>query len=533
MVSSSVESVKFLVLGSGIGGLSLALKLADQGPVSIFTKGKIDEGASRYAQGGIASVWSKKDCFEDHVQDTLVAGAGLCQIDRVQLCVEEGPRRIEELIKWGVEFTRRKDVSVDPTEVFDLHREGGHGKRRILHADDATGRAVMDALIQQVKTHPKIEIFEFHVAIDLILSSDQRTCIGAYLLDEKKGYVKTVLGVSTFLATGGAGKTYLYTSNPDTATGDGIAMAYRAGARVSNLEFFQFHPTCLFHPEAKNFLISEAIRGEGAELVDQSGRAFMKDYDARGSLAPRDIVARAIDFEMKKSGNSSVYLDTTCFSEEKFKDKFPMILKKCESLGLDPSREPLAVVPAAHYCCGGVWVDEWGQTTVKQLYAVGEVASTGVHGANRLASNSLLEAIVFADRISKKMNTENKDPLHSHSVVQSFQWDVGQATPLEEKIDIAAAWLELRTLMWNYVGIVRSDRRLEKAHRRIQMIKEEVRQAYWENLLTRDLIELRNLCHVSDLIVKSAMSRKESRGLHFNVNWKSKDDLLFLKDTIL
>jgi L-aspartate oxidase len=533
-----------LILGTGIAGLSAALKFAKTCKVVLVSKADRAEGATRYAQGGIASVWSKQDSFEEHKQDTLTSGAGLCDREIVDICVTEGPARVQELIDLGVEFTKANlapEGTSDPTEVFDLHREGGHGRRRILHADDLTGWAIEKALLNQIANTPQIVVLENHVAIDLItegkiLKKEPGKCLGAYILNISTGEVLTIAADVTILATGGAGKVYLYTSNPDIATGDGIAMAYRAGAEVANLEFMQFHPTCLYHPSARTFLISEALRGEGAILKTIAGDPFMNRYHPMASLAPRDIVARAIDMEMKRTGDKHVLLDCSAISEEDLRRKFPNIYEICREYGIDITLESIPVVPAAHYSCGGVKVNQYAQTTINSLYAVGEVACTGLHGANRLASNSLLEAVVFAHRAVEHAlsflqcnQTEKTVIAHKHLP----EWDTGHAVELEEQIDIAANWLEIRHLMWNYVGIVRSNRRLERAERRIQLLKDEVNAYYWNFLLTRDLIELRNLLTVADLTVKCALMRKESRGLHYTVDFPKKDDNLGLKDSVI
>ena len=546
--SSSGRYSSVLILGSGIAGLSAALKFAQafQGSakkITLVTKVEADEGATRYAQGGIASVWSKQDSFEEHKQDTLQAGAGLCREGIVDICVREGPARVQELIDLGVEFTKSHTPNpADPTEVFDLHREGGHGKRRILHSADLTGLAIEKALLAQVYKHSQIEVLDHHVAIDLITEGKilkrwrkPGRCLGAYVLNTHTGKVQTLAAELTVLATGGAGKVYLYTSNPDTATGDGIAIAYRAGARVANLEFIQFHPTCLYHPSARTFLISEALRGEGAVLKTIGGEEFMGRHHALGSLAPRDIVARAIDIEMKRNGDKHVVLDCGAISAAEMKEKFPHIYETCLGFGIDITREPIPVVPAAHYTCGGVLVDPDAKTNVEGLYAIGEVACTGLHGANRLASNSLLEAVVFADR-AVHQGLEDLKRLQSAEAILSHKlpdWDVGRAVAIEEHIDIAANWLELRHLMWNYVGIVRSNQRLERARRRIELLKAEVNTYYWNFLLTKDLIELRNLLTVADLIVQCATLRKESRGLHYTVDYPDLDDNFFKRDTII
>ncbi len=535
-----------LILGTGIAGLSTALKFADSSSaiqVTLIAKDRADEGSTRYAQGGIASVWSKSDSFEEHVQDTLNAGAGLCRPEVVADCVREGPERVRELIDWGVRFTQQK--ALDPTEEFhaqyDLHREGGHSQRRILHADDLTGLEIERALLARARSHPRIRILENHIAIDLITEAKLLTrwrgpgrCLGAYVLDTASGRVVTLPANITVLATGGAGKVYLYTSNPDVATGDGVAMAHRAGARVANLEFMQFHPTCLYHPEARTFLISEALRGEGAVLRNLAGEAFMERYHPLRELAPRDIVARAIDSEMKRTGDRHAWLDAT--RVEAISERFPNICETLRRCGIEPSAQLIPVVPAAHYLCGGVVVDRSGQTTIEGLYAAGEVAATGLHGANRLASNSLLEAVVYAHRVFEhglSALSGSAGGITAGSTPQLPEWDPGKAVPIEEKIDIAATWLEVRSLMWNYVGIVRTNRRLERARRRLEMIRSEVTAYYWNNLLTRDLIELRNLIAVAELMVQCALLRRESRGLHYTVDFPSTDDRHFKRDTVL
>jgi L-aspartate oxidase len=536
-----------LILGSGIAGLTTALKYARNGvKVTVVCKADIAEGATRYAQGGIASVWSKQDSFAEHLKDTLVAGAGLCHEDIVQICVEEGPERVQELIDLGVAFTRVPETAapsaqpVDPTETFDLHREGGHGKRRILHADDLTGLAIEQALVKNVRENSNITVLENHTAIDLITEGKlfkkwrkPGRCLGAYVLPSGTDKVLTIAADITVLATGGAGKIYLYTSNPDTSTGDGIAMAFRAGAKVVNLEFMQFHPTCLYHPGARTFLITEALRGEGAVLKNLQGEEFMTKHHEMGSLAPRDVVARGIDMEMKRTGDKHVLLDATVIGDELPK-KFPNIYEQCLNFGIDITRQPIPVVPAQHYTCGGVLADKNAQTTIENLYAVGEVAGTGLHGANRLASNSLLEAVVFAHRAflhGQAKFLAGFGPSVTPGPLPA--WETGHAVQIEEQIDIAANWLEIRQCMWNYVGIVRSDQRLQRARLRLELLEAEVNAYYWYFLLTKDLIELRNLLTVAQLVVQCALLRKESRGLHYTVDYPEKDDAHFKHDTVL
>ncbi len=502
----------FLIIGSGIAGLSLALRLEKFGSVFIITKRGISDANTTEAQGGIACVCQKNDSFEKHIKDTLIAGAGLCKKDVVELVVKQAPARIEELKNWGVKF----DDSIG--------LEGGHSERRVLHSGDHTGKAIEEALAEQVKNKKNIKIFEDFIAVNLIKLDGK--CCGAYILNKNKGVVETFLAGVTILSTGGAGKVYLYTSNPDVATGDGIAMAYRAGCKVANLEFMQFHPTCLYHPEAKSFLISEALRGEGAVLFDSKGTRFMKKYHPLSELAPRDIVARAIDSELKKSGDDCVFLDISFKSSGFIKKRFPMIYKKCLTYGIDITKKRIPVVPAAHYICGGVLTDIYGRTNVPQLYAVGEVACTGFHGANRLASNSLLEGLVFSYQASQKIK---KGQVLFSKKVES--WKTGRATHPDEAIVISHNWDEIRRLMWNYVGIVRSNKRLERALARISNLKKEINQYYWDFIITQDLIELRNIATVSELIIKSAISRHESRGLHYNIDEPKK--LPKPKDTIL
>jgi len=509
----------FLVIGGGLAGLAFALRAARTGTVLVLNKDRLPESATAYAQGGIASVWSPEDSFEDHIEDTLIAGAGLCHRDIVETVVREGPEHIRDLIALGTHFTRS-----EPGEDsdYDLGREGGHSHRRILHASDATGREIMRALGAAVRAEPNIRVLERHLAIDLITDArwdslaTTTSCWGAYVLDLDRSEVVTISARATLLATGGAGKVYLYTSNPDIACGDGIAMAYRAGVPIANMEFVQFHPTCLYHPEAKSFLISEALRGEGAVLRRPDGTTFMHDYHNDAELAPRDIVARAIDNEMKKHGFSNVLLDITHRDADFLRGRFPMIYERCLRYGFDLTRQALPVVPAAHYCCGGAMTNGDGATRIRRLYAAGEVGMTGLHGANRLASNSLLEALVFGHRAATHA-TEllAGDPAAPPALPD---WNPGHAVDSDESVVVVQTWDEIRRFMWNYVGIVRSNRRLARALQRINLLQSEIRQYYWDFIVTGDLIELRNLALVAELIIVSAIKRKESRGLHYNID---------------
>ncbi|MCX8071535.1 MAG: L-aspartate oxidase [Candidatus Binatia bacterium] len=528
-----MHAYDFLVIGSGLAGLTFALKVAPYGSVAVITKDFLPESATEYAQGGIASVWSPEDSFAEHARDTIEAGAGLCHEDVVELVVREGPLHVRELIELGTRF----DTKNNSDGEYDLGQEGGHSHRRILHASDATGHEIMRSLLAAVRSKESIAIFERHLAVDLLIDAKfrptarQPQCWGAYVLDISKGTVCRFQARATLLATGGAGKVYLYTTNPDVATGDGIAMAFRAGVPVANMEFFQFHPTCLYHPQAKSFLISEALRGEGAVLRTPDGRAFMQDYDARRELAPRDIVARAIDNEMKVHGYDCVYLDITHRDPGFTRERFPLIYQRCLQYGIDITREWIPVVPAAHYCCGGAITDKDGATNIRRLYAAGETAMTGLHGANRLASNSLLEALVFGHRAAMAavhLVQEDRDPLPDLP-----EWNPGQAVDSDEMVVVSQNWDEVRRMMWNYVGIVRSNRRLARAFKRIRLLQEEIEQYYWDFLITADLIELRNIALVAELIIKCAIARKESRGLHYNINYPQRDDLHWKRDTIL
>jgi len=546
MMEEEIQS-DFLIIGSGIAGLSFALKVADHGRVAMVTKKAAVESNTNLAQGGIASVLGDTDSFDLHIKDTLAAGAGLCHPDVVEIVVKEGPERIRELMEMGVSFSLQKgqeqsEFSGSPFP-FHLGQEGGHSRKRIVHAHDMTGREVERVLVDRVKRHPNIRLFENHIAVDLITISTrmkrglittthEAICCGAYVMDRKRAYVKTFSSKITVLATGGAGKVYLYTSNPDIATGDGIAMGYRAGATVANLEFVQFHPTCLFHPQAKNFLISEAVRGEGGVIVDASGKAFMGDYDPRKDLACRDVVARAIDIELKASGQDCVFLDISHKNSDFIRERFPNIYQKCLEFGIDMTREPIPVVPAAHYMCGGIVTDMTGKTDIHRLYAIGETACTGLHGANRLASNSLLEALVYAHNASCQA-VRDQAVLPGEPFPDLPPWDPMGTSDSDERIVVSQNWDEIRRLMWNYVGIVRSDKRLARAKRRIELIVNEIQEYYWDFKLDPDLIELRNIATVAELIIRSALHRKESRGLHYNIAYPLQDDHRWKKDTIL
>ncbi len=517
-----------IIVGSGLAGLSTALRLAEnQQKVALITKKNLAECNSFYAQGGIAAVIDKNDSMSSHIKDTLIAGAGLCDEKVVEYIVENAPAAINWLISMGVQFTQDNKNSTG----FHLTKEGGHSFRRILHSADATGAAIIDTLVRKVSSHPNISIFENHIAVDLItghkLGLSNNNCYGIYVLNRRTNAVISLAAQKIILASGGAGKVYLYTTNPDVATGDGIAMAYRAGCKVANMEFIQFHPTCLFHPKAKSFLISEAVRGEGGILKLPNGHRFMHDHDERLELAPRDVVARAIDFEMKKHGFDCVYLDISYKSQTFIKEHFPNIYQFCRNLGIDITIEPIPVVPAAHYTCGGIVTDLNGKTDLTGLYAVGECAYTGLHGANRLASNSLLECLVIGQNVVNDILNSKQD----HISLKLPSWDASLVTDNDEAVIISHNWDELRRTMWDYVGIVRTNKRLERALHRIELLENEINDYYSNFKLSADLVELRNLVVNATLIVKSAMSRHESRGLHFSRNYQ--ELAVIAKPTIL
>lgn len=525
-----------LIIGSGAAGLSLALSLPTETRVAVLSKETLEEGSTYYAQGGISAVVDASDSVESHVSDTLIAGADLCDQDVVEQVVSKGGEAIQWLLDKGVPFTRNH-TTPDSDKAEDLHltREGGHSNRRVAHADDASGKAIETTLLQKVKAQDNIDLFEHHIAVDLITTrrlgkTRENRCLGAYVLDRQEQTVLTFSARFTVLATGGASKVYLYTSNPDGASGDGIAMAWRAGCRVANMEFMQFHPTCLYHPHAKSNLITEAVRGEGGRLLLPDGTRFMQHYDSRGELAPRDIVARTIDHEMKRLGIDSVFLDISHKPKDFILKHFPNVYTTCETFGFDMSKEPIPVVPAAHYTCGGVMVDSDGHTDVHRLYAIGETSFTGLHGANRLASNSLLECIVYgkacAENISKDLSNKFPDV-----VIPS--WDASRVTDSDERVVINHNWDEVRRFMWNYVGIVRTSKRLARARNRIELLLKEIDEYYSNFNVTADLIELRNLAEVARLIIRSAQSRKESRGLHYTLDYPEMNEDLNHINSIL
>ncbi len=527
-----------IVIGSGVAGLSLALRLADRARVTVLAKGIVSEGSSLYAQGGVAAVVNQaEDSFEAHFDDTLQAGAGLCHADTVEQVVRRGPEVITWLQHLGVPFTTDHGrYAENGSAELHLTREGGHSHRRVVHADDATGRAIETALVRRARAHPGITLLEHQLAIDLITAAKLglagvNRCLGLYVLDKRSGEVAPLAARHVVLATGGASKVYLYTSNPDTSTGDGIAMAWRAGCRVGNMEFMQFHPTCLYHPRAKSFLISEAVRGEGGRLLLPDGEPFMQAYDPRGELASRDIVARAIDYEMKRRGLDHVNLDISQQPADFIKTHFPTIYRRCLELGYDMTREPIPVVPAAHYTCGGVVTDLRGRTDLDRLYAIGECAFTGLHGANRLASNSLLECLVFAEAAAEDIAGRLTPDGSAAPALPG--WDESRVTDADEHVVVSHNWDELRRFMWDYVGIVRTTKRLERAQRRVEMLSEEIHEYYRNFRVTNDLIELRNLVLVAELIIRSALWRKESRGLHYTRDYPEPDPRYANRDTVL
>jgi len=524
-----IESCDFFVVGSGIAGLMSALYLAPHGRVLLVTKKRIDDCNTNRAQGGIACVMAAGDSFEQHVSDTLTAGAGLCDEEVVRKIVSTGPARIADLEALGVCFNPR----ADGVPGYDLGREGGHSQRRVLHAGDITGQHVEAVLVEQILKHPHIQVLEHTMVIDLITTRwlkrpEENRCVGAYVLDQLAGEIYAVRAADTILATGGCGKVYLYTCNPDIATGDGVALAWRAGATIENMEFIQFHPTCLYHPQAKRFLISEAVRGEGAELVDAEGRPFMQKYDPRGALAPRDVVARAIDSEIKRTGAPYCCLDIRHKSRAFLQKRFPTLYKTCASFGIDMAHDLIPIVPSAHYCCGGIRASVDGVTSLPGLYAVGETACTGLHGANRLASNSLLEALVCAYETAGRIAAQ---PGRLPDAIRIPDWQYGTAVASDEAVMVAHNWMEVRTCMWDYVGIVRTNKRLERARRRLRNLRREIREYYFDYLVTADTLELRNLALVGELIVRSAVRRRESRGLHYTLDYP--ETLRTARDTVL
>jgi L-aspartate oxidase len=527
----AANSFDVLIIGSGAAGLSLALRLPASTRIAILAKSRLEEGSTLYAQGGISAVMDPSDSFESHIADTLDAGAGLNKPETVRFTIENAPESIQWLVDLGVPFTRHND-SNDP-DSFHLTREGGHSTRRVMHAADATGRAMETTLLSETSKRDNISLFEHHIAIDLItgakLGLTENRCLGAYVLDRKAQRVKVFAARKVALATGGASKVYLYTSNPDTSSGDGIAMAWRAGCRVANMEFNQFHPTCLFHPKAKSFLITEAVRGEGGILTLPDGTPFMENFDRRGNLAPRDIVARAIDHEMKRLGAEYVLLDISHKPAPFIREHFPNVYARCKELGYDMTLEPIPVVPAAHYTCGGVITDLHGATDLPDLYAIGEVACTGMHGANRMASNSLLECLVFGAAAARHIAATLADT----PIPELPPWDESRVRDSDEEVVVSHNWDELRRCMWNYVGIVRTDKRLQRARRRLELLQQEIQEYYANFTVTNDLLELRNLAEVAFLIIRSAQHRKESRGLHYTLDYPEPDNSRPPSDTIL
>ncbi|QPK64635.1 L-aspartate oxidase [Methylomonas sp. LL1] len=533
MTSNSTHHYDVLIAGSGGAGLSLALHLADNYRVAVLAKFALTECSTYYAQGGISAVFDDQhDSIESHIEDTLIAGAGLCDPEIVHLTVSQGRASIEWLRHQGVNFT--EESGVDGTKQLHLNREGGHSHRRIVHTDDATGKAVSLSLIQRAQDHPNISLLEYHNVVELItaekLGQTPQRILGAYVLDSKAGKIKTIAAKIVVLATGGANKVYLYSTNPHISSGDGIALAWRAGCRIGNMEFMQFHPTCLYHPSARSFLISEAVRGEGGHLILPDGERFMRRYDERMELAPRDIVARAIDSEIKKRGIDCVFLDISHKSREFIQKHFPTIYMQCLELDIDISQQPIPVVPAAHYTCGGVMTDSNARTDIRGLYAIGEVACTGLHGANRMASNSLLECLVFAEQANQDIRRQF-DSIPEPPPLPV--WDESQVSDSDEEVVIAHNWDELRRFMWDYVGIVRTNKRLERAMNRLILLKDEISEYYGQFRVTSDLLELRNLVIVAELIIRSAQQRKESRGLHFTKDYPDLDNSRPPQNTIL
>ncbi len=533
------QNTEILVIGAGVAGLALALKMAETCKIILLSKYSVHESSSSLAQGGIAAVFRQSDTFEKHIQDTIDAGAGLCRPEVVENIILQGPDRIKDLIDWGVEFD--KALAKDAPDVYDLTREGGHRESRILHVKDHTGNSIHDVLLKRASEHPNISLLQNHLAIDLLttkkvdpFSIETNTCLGAYVFNTEKREVIAIKAKATVLATGGAGRVYLYTSNWNGATGDGIAMAFRAGARVANLEFMQFHPTCLYHPQARNFLISEALRGEGAKLLNFHGEEFMAKYHPMGNLAPRDIVARSMDAEIKKSGHPHIHLDISHKPSDWIKDRFPLIYSQCLKFGIDISKQPIPVVPAAHYLCGGVVSDIWGKTEIRSLLVIGESACNGLHGANRLASNSLLECLATAHNSSKYLH-ENLAELNL-SNLEISSWQNPPEPTHQQMVIISHLWQEVRTLMWNYMGIVRSTVRLQRALKRLEDISHEVEDYYRNTPLHQDIIECRNIALVALLSVRCALQRKDSIGIHYNIDLATshkthnEDSVIFARD---
>ena len=524
-----MEKTDFIIIGSGVAGLSLALKAAERGRVIILTKRASKDSSSYLAQGGVAAVLSSRDSLEKHIEDTLKTGAGLCRRSVVEMCVKRGPEIIRRMESLGLPFTRLENGDLD------LGREGGHSERRIAHVEDFTGMHIVNFLLEAVSRHPHIRILENRTVVDLILPSKfgagEYRCVGCYALDNERGAIDKFVAPCTVLAAGGAGKVYLYTSNPDVACGDGIAMACRAGVTIANMEFFQFHPTCLYHPQSKGFLVSEALRGEGAILKRTDGTEFMSLYHPDGNLAPRDVAARAIDDQLKKTGDDFVLLDITHRQPDFIKQRFPNITKRCLDLGIDLTTRPIPVVPAAHYTCGGIVTDEFGKTSLPGLWSIGESSCTGLHGANRLASNSLLEGLVMAEQCAESLFDS-----FSHLHVDKSRvpdWDPGKAVHSHESVIVSQDWDEIRRFMWNYVGIVRSNSRLSRARKRLSLVQEEIDEYYWNYIITSDLVELRNIAAIAELIIESAQFRKESRGLHYTLDYPERNDEHWAGDTLM